>query len=188
MPQRQRLTQPHAGLGQQREQQPVAQPGETRPPGPGGVLGGAAVQDHPDLRWGQHRGPVPPDRPHPNSNALGFADHEKLRLLLREAFGGEVPILYSEFGVETAIPPAKAALYEGTEPGKPVDEATQADFYRRALELAACQEGVVGMLLFHSHDEPALTGFQSGVYYVDGTPKSSLEPVRAALEAARDGC
>ena len=70
----------------------------------------------------------------------------------------------------------------------PVDEATQADFYRRALELASCQEGVVGLLLFHSHDEPALTGFQSGVYDVDGTPKASLPPVRAAIEAARDGC
>ena len=55
-----------------------------------------------------------------------------------------------------------------TEPGKPVDEATQADYYRRAIELASCQENVAGLLLFHSHDEPALTGFQSGVYYVDG--------------------
>ena len=41
---------------------------------------------------------------------------------------------------------------------------------------------VAGLLLFHSHDEPALTGFQSGVYYVDGTAKSSLEPVRDAAE------
>jgi hypothetical protein len=69
-----------------------------------------------------------------------------------------------------------------------VDEETQADFYRRALELASCQEGVVGLLLFHSHDEPALAGFQSGVYYVDGTPKSSLPAVREAILAARDGC
>jgi len=88
--------------------------------------------------------------------------------------------------VETVIPPAKASLYEGKEPGKPVDEATQADYYRRAIKLASCQEDVVGLLLFHSHDERALTGFQSGVYYVDGTPKSSLEPVRRAIQDA--GC
>ena len=50
------------------------------------------------------------------------------------------------------------------------------------MELAACQENVAGLLLFHSHDEPVLTGFQSGVYYVDGTAKSSLEPVRDAAE------
>ena len=80
------------------------------------------------------------------------------------------------------IPAGKASLYEGEEPGAPVDEETQADFYRRAIELAACQENVAGLLLFHSHDEPALTGFQSGVYYVDGTKKESFDPVREALE------
>jgi len=151
--------------------------GRTQP-----VLDGFAFHPYPESSE------IPPDRPHPNSNALGFADHEKLRLLLREAFGGEVPILYSEFGVETAIPPAKAALYEETEVGRPVDEATQADYYRRALELAACQEGVAGLLLFHSHDEPLLTGFQSGVYYVDGSPKSSFDSVREAILQARKGC
>jgi hypothetical protein len=66
----------------------------------------------------------------------------------------------------------------------PVDEATQAEYYRHAIELASCQENVAGLLLFHSHDEPALTGFQSGVYYVDGTPKASLEPVGEAILAA----
>ena len=127
---------------------------------------------------------VPPDRPtDPRSSSILMADYEeKLRPLLDEAFGPGLPVLYSELGVETAIPPAKAALYEGTEPGKPVSEATQADFYRRAIELAACQPNVAGLLLFHSHDEPALTGFQSGVYYVDGSPKASLEPVREAVE------
>ena len=131
---------------------------------------------------------VPPDRPHPGSNTIGLADHARLAGLLREAFGRDVPLLYSELGVETAIPAEKAGLYEGVEPARPVDEATQADFYRRALELAACQEGVAGILLFHSHDEPFLTGFQSGVYYIDGSPKASLEPVRDAILAARKGC
>jgi len=127
---------------------------------------------------------VPPDRPtDPQSRSILMADYEeKLRPLLDEAFRPGIPVLYSELGVETAIPPAKIALYEGEEPGLPVDEATQADYYRRAIELAACQENVAGLLLFHSHDEPALSGFQSGVYYVDGTEKSSLEPVREAAE------
>ncbi|MBA2331864.1 MAG: hypothetical protein H0V94_03635 [Actinobacteria bacterium] len=151
--------------------------GRTRP-----VLDGFAFHPYPAASS------IPPDRPHPGSRTLGLADHERLRRLLRAAFGGDVPILYSEFGVETTIPAEKAALYEGVEAGRPVDEATQADFYRRALELAACQEGVAGMLLFHSHDEPFLTGFQSGVYYVDGTRKDSFEPVRAAILRAREGC
>jgi hypothetical protein len=129
---------------------------------------------------------IPPDRPtDPASKSILLADYEeKLAPLLEEAFGRDLPVLYSELGVETVIPPAKASLYEGTEPGQPVDEATQAEYYRRAIELASCQEDVVGLLLFHSHDERALSGFQSGVYYVDGTPKTSLEPVRKAIEAA----
>jgi hypothetical protein len=133
---------------------------------------------------------TPPDLAHPNprSKAIGLADVDRLREALREAFGRDLPILYSELGVETAVPPEKRPLYTGTEVAEPVSEATQAEFYRRALGLAACQEGVVGLLLFHSHDEPVLAGFQSGVYYVDGTPKSSLAPVREAILDARDGC
>ncbi len=131
---------------------------------------------------------IPPDRAtDPESKAILMADYEtKLRPLLDAAFGPGLPVLYSELGVETAIPPAKAGLYEGEEPGDPVDEENQADYYRRAIDLAACQVGVAGLLLFHSHDEPALTGFQSGVYYVDGTPKTSFGPVRDAIQGA--GC
>jgi hypothetical protein len=129
---------------------------------------------------------IPPDRPtDPASTSILLADYEeKLAPLLAEAFGRVVPVLYSELGVETVIPAEKASLYEGVEPGKPVDEATQADYYRRAIDLASCQENAVGLLLFHSHDERALTGFQSGVYYVDGTPKASLDPVRRAIRNA----
>jgi hypothetical protein len=130
---------------------------------------------------------VAPDEPTDSkSTSILMADYEeKLRPLLDEAFGPGMPVLYSELGVEAAIPPAKAQLYEGTEPARPVPEATQADYYRRALELAACQDGVEGLLLFHVRDEPALAGFQSGVYYVDGTPKESLAPVRDAIENAQ---
>jgi hypothetical protein len=135
---------------------------------------------------------VPPDRPHPNTASIGLADYEKLVDLLEEAFGGtgqpagDLPILYAEFGVETTVPPAKEPLYEGDEPAVTVDEATQARYYRRALDLAGCSPTVVGLLLFHSHDEPLLAGWQSGVYYVDGSAKSSLGPVRDAVDDVRD--
>jgi hypothetical protein len=42
---------------------------------------------------------------------------------------------------------------------------------------------VMGLLLFHVEDEKALASWQSGLYYVDGTPKSSLGPVRDAIGA-----
>jgi hypothetical protein len=135
---------------------------------------------------------VPPDRPHPNTRSIGLADYDKLVGLLEEAFGGteqpagDLPVLYAEFGVETTIPAGKEQLYEGEEPAVTVDEATQARYYRRALELAGCSPTVAGILLFHSHDEPLLTGWQSGVYHVDGTPKSSLGPVRDAVLGQRE--
>ena len=123
---------------------------------------------------------------------LGLIDHDVLVRLLGRAFDGTaqvgkgMPILYDEFGIESAIPADKRALYGGVEPAttRPIPEAAQAAAYRRAIHLAYCQSNVAGMLLFHTHDEPGRQGWQSGLVYADGTPKTSLEPVRAAMEAA----
>jgi hypothetical protein len=135
---------------------------------------------------------VPPDLAHPNTSSIGLADYEKLVGLLEEAFGDtaqpadDLPILYAEFGIETTIPEVKTSLYEGSEPARTVDEDTQGRYYRRAIQIAVCSPNVAGILLFHSHDEPALQGWQSGVYYVDGSEKDSLDTVRDAAVAARD--
>ena len=136
-----------------------------------------------------------PDTPHPNSTTIGLADYDRLIRTLGTAFDGSpqagttLPILYDEFGVESKIPPGKASVYTGAEPAttRPVDEITQGAYYQRALQLAFCQPNVTGILFFHSQDEPALASWQSGVYYVDGTPKSSLYGVRDALVRARGG-
>jgi hypothetical protein len=136
-----------------------------------------------------------PELPPSDPDHLALVDYPKLVALLAEAFdgtaqaGSTLPILYDEFGVETVIPAAKAELYSGTEPAttKPVTEAIQAEYYRRALQLAFCQPNVTGMLLFHSHDETALSAWQSGLYYADGSPKTSLARVRDALAATRGG-
>ena len=103
--------------------------------------------------------------------------------------GSTLPIYYDEFGVESQIPAAKQSLYTGTEPAttKPVDEATQAAYYRQAIQLAFCQPTVRGIFLFHAFDETSLPAWQSGLYYADGTPKSSLAPVRAAIAESRRG-
>jgi len=136
-----------------------------------------------------------PDFPHPNSTSIGLADYAKLVGLLGAAFdgtaqrGSTLPIIYDEFGIETTIPPAKAPLYTGTEPSttKPVDEAVQAQMYLQAMQMTFCQPTVLGILLFHLQDEPALSGWQSGEFYVDGTPKSSLYPVRSAAFGVHRG-
>jgi hypothetical protein len=138
---------------------------------------------------------VPPGTPHPNSTTMTLGDYDRLVTLLGEAFDGtaqegeDLPILYTEFGVESRIPPDKQDLYEGQEFAsvKPVDEQTQADHYDKAIRLAYCQETVIGILLFHVFDELDLRGWQSGTRYVDDTPKASYEPVKRTAEAARRG-
>jgi hypothetical protein len=137
----------------------------------------------------------PPTFAHPNTTTIGLADYAKLVSLLGIAFdgtaqaGSTLPILYDEYGVESQIPAAKSALYTGTEPTttKPTDEATQGKYYAQALALAFCQPNVEGVLLFHAFDEANLAAWQSGVYYVDGTPKPSLPAVRTAAGQVRRG-
>jgi hypothetical protein len=134
---------------------------------------------------------IGPDFAHPRSTAIGLADYDKLVGLLGQAFdgtaqrGSTLPILYDEFGIETTVPAGKASLYTGKEPAttKPVDEATQAKEYEQALSMVYCNPNVIGLLLFHVEDEKALASWQSGLYDVDGTPKSSLVPVRNAIGA-----
>jgi hypothetical protein len=136
-----------------------------------------------------------PNFPHPNSTSIGLADYPKLVGLLGAAFdgtaqrGSTLPILYDEFGIETTVPQAKARLYTGTEPAttRPVDEATQAQMYAQAMQMAFCQKTVMGLFLFHVQDEAALGAWQSGEYYVDGTAKSSLPAVAAAVATVHRG-
>ena len=138
---------------------------------------------------------IPPTKANPLTTEIGFADYDKLVALLGNAFdgtaqkGSTLPILYGEYGVETQIPAGKESLYTGTEPTttKPVPEATQAEYYRQALALAYCQPNVVGMMLFPSKDERARAAWQSGLWYIDGTAKSSLPRVTEALERTMGG-
>jgi hypothetical protein len=94
--------------------------------------------------------------------------------------GSKLPVLYSEYGVETTIPRTKASAYTGHEVIEPVDPAVQARYYTDAIRLARRQPTVVGIDLFHVVDETKLEGLQSGVRYADGTPKPSLDAVRRA--------
>jgi hypothetical protein len=138
---------------------------------------------------------APFDGVHPHSTTVALADYGKLVTLLGTAFdgtaqpGSALPIYYDEFGVETQIPPAKASLYTGTEPSTihPVDEATQALYYREAVQLAFCQPTVRAIFLFHSVDETDLGRWQSGLYYADGTPKASLTGTKLAIQEAARG-
>jgi hypothetical protein len=135
---------------------------------------------------------LPPSMPH-TGTTIAEGDYARLVALLGQAFdgtaqrGSKLPILYGEYGVETAIPAAKAAAYSGNEVSRTVDEATQARYYAEAFRLALCQPNVVGIMIFHTIDEGALAGWQSGPYYADRTPKSSFAAIRDAALAAHAG-
>jgi len=136
---------------------------------------------------------VPPTLAHPRTRSIGIADYKKLVGLLGTAFdgtaqqGSTLPIVYGEYGVETTIPAAKSSLYTGHEVVRTVDERTQAQYYDEAIRLAACQKTVRMLLLFRVADEPQLTGLQSGLYYADGSPKSSFDDVRRHIKSPTCG-
>lgn len=129
---------------------------------------------------------VPPSFQHPSSTTISIADYGKLVAELGNAFdgtgqrGSTLPILYTEFGVETTVPPEKASKYTGSEIVSTVDAATQAAAYREALKLAWCQPTVTGLLFFLVSDEARLDGWQSGLRYADDTAKPSLDAVSTA--------
>jgi hypothetical protein len=136
---------------------------------------------------------LPPSMPHAGSTTITQGDYGKLVGLLGKAFdgtaqrGSTLPIVYGEYGVESAIPSDKSGAYGGNESSTTVDEATQGRYYAEAFRLARCQPNVIGIMIFHVIDESALGAWQSGPYYADGTPKSSLPAIRDAAAAARNG-
>ena len=143
----------------------------------------------------QTRSSIPPGQPH-TGTSLGFGDYDKLVALLGEAFdgtaqpGSDLPIAYTEYGVQSVIPESEQASYTNLDSPlarDAVSEATQAEYYRQALELAACQPTVMAVFFFHLFDETDLNRWQSGPYYAEATPKSSLPPIRDASQLARKG-
>src|SRR3954469_16850129 len=131
---------------------------------------------------------TPPTQAHLGTS-IGIADYEKLEALLREALGRTTPIVYGEYGVNTAIPPRELSAYSGSEVATkhPVSTSTQARYYVRAIELAACQPLVEMLLFFHVTDEPQLERFQTGMYYANRKPKPGLDEVAQTAGAAFAG-
>jgi hypothetical protein len=136
---------------------------------------------------------TPPTVAHPQGTSIGLADYAKLVSLLGRAFdgtaqrGSKLPIVYDEYGVDSQIPESKRGFYSGREVSRPVTEPVQASYYRQALEMAACQPTVRGFLIFHVTDETDYGRWQSGVYFPDGTPKSSRPLVKATIDQIRSG-
>jgi hypothetical protein len=143
----------------------------------------------------QTRSSIPPGEPH-TGTSLGMGDYDKLVDLLGEAFdgteqpGSKVPIAYTEYGVQSQIPESAQEPYTNLQSplGRDaVSEETQAEYYRQAFELASCQPTVTAVYIFHLFDEADLNRWQSGPYYADTKPKTSMPAIRDAAIAARNG-
>ena len=152
------------------------------------------IMDSFDMHAYEDNSSLPPSFQHPKTSTIAVADYGKLTAALAgfdgtAQPGSTLPIVYGEFGVESKIPAGKASLYTGTEPAttKPVDEPTQAAYYHDALALAFCQPNVKSFFLFHAFDEPALSAWQSGVYYADGTREDEPAGVRKAMRDVTGG-
>ena len=137
---------------------------------------------------------IPPTFEHPQSTSIGLADYDKLVALLGAAFdgtaqpGSSLPIVYGEYGLQTAIPPAKLGrVHRRRAADDEADRraARRQTAYADAIAIAACHPTVRMLLFFHVSDEPQLERLQTGVFYADDTPKSSLEPVAHAALAAQ---
>ena len=149
-----------------------------------------AFSIHPYMRTSK----LPPTDTHAKSTTITIGDYPKLATLLAGAFTGtpqrgvDLPVYYTEFGVQTRVPAGHRQAYtdlQSPSAADAVDPQTQARYYREALELAACQPTVKGLFVFHTFDESDLAGWQSGLYYADQKPKASLPAFRKAATDAR---
>ncbi len=136
---------------------------------------------------------------HPASSAISLGDYSTLMQTLAAAFGGtpqplpgqgSTTIWYLAQGFQTAPDPAKAGLFTGTEtdqravpswsPAEATDQGVgpgldQPVQLADAIRVAYCQPGVGAYFNFHLFDERDLAGWQSGVFWPDGSPKAAYQ-------------
>jgi hypothetical protein len=139
---------------------------------------------------------------HPGAAAISLGDYDVLMSTLTTAFRGTaqpVPgqgstkIWYLAQGYQTLPDSAKASLYTGSETdaapvsawsseegtdqgaGSGLDQPAQLS---DAIATAYCQPNVGAYFNFHITDERDLAGWQSGVYWADGTPKAAYQALR----------
>jgi hypothetical protein len=106
--------------------------------------------------------------------------------------GGGLPVSLNETGVQTEtfgksayVGSEISATSAGGVLGQYATEEFQAGWYRQMLDLVACDPNVEVVNIFHLVDETNLSGWQSGLYFADQTPKRSAATVRDWL--ARGG-
>jgi hypothetical protein len=77
--------------------------------------------------------------------------------------------------------------YTGAENTPPVDEATQARYYKAVVQRYGCDSHVAALLFFHWIDESARDRLQSGMVRADNTMKPSANAVKSAIAGGCTG-
>ncbi len=109
--------------------------------------------------------------------------------------GGGLPVSLNEVGIQTTTD--GAAGYVGTETsanaaggvlGDTATEAYQSSWYLQMLNLVACDPNVKVVNLYHLIDEAALSGWQSGLYYLDRKAKLAAQTVHDWIASTGGAC
>ena len=109
--------------------------------------------------------------------------------------GGGLRVSLNETGIQTDS--AGRAAYLGTEVsatsaggvvGGFATEDYQASWYKQMLDVLSCDPNVAFVNIFHLIDEPALSGWQSGLFYADETAKKSAQTVQNWIAQTGGAC
>lgn len=130
--------------------------------------------------------PYPKD-PLKNPAEVEAEFYPKLMEVLKRHNMADMPIFYNEIGVSSRIPKTKKKFYAPKVRNLPgVTEATQGQYYKEVLEVAACQPNVIGVLTFKNRDDWG-DRWISGTQRPDGSSKSSRFTVSQAFKDAATG-
>ncbi len=98
--------------------------------------------------------------------------------------GGGLPLSLNEVGIQTDstgrpgyVGTETAANAAGGVLGATATEEYQSAWYSQMLQYVACDPNIAHVSIYHLLDESALSGWQSGLFYVDHTPKASAAMV-----------
>ena len=122
----------------------------------------------------------------------GFVNLDRVKQAVWDAFAGTAQpttvdglrLYLDEVGWQ--VDTAGRAGYVGVENVAVTDEARQAAVYGALVRLAACDPDVAQVNVFGFRDDALRTGFQAGLFRLDGTARPSADAVRAAV--AEPGC
>jgi len=109
--------------------------------------------------------------------------------------GGGLPLSLNEVGIQTDstgrpgyVGSETAANAAGGVLGVTATEDYQSSWYLQMLQLVSCDPNVKLVNIYHLLDEAALSGWQSGLYYVDQTPKKSAATVHDWIASTVGNC